>query len=65
MVVVEIDSVLGYGPQIRLVFGVTFENDLGFVSVVDIDLVSMPGIEFDIISASGSVLICFVYGGRT
>ena len=44
MVVVEIDSVLGYGPQIRLVFGVTFENDLGFVSVVDIDLVSVPGI---------------------
>ena len=46
---VEIDSVLGCGPQ-SLGFSVSIEINLVSVWVVDVDLVSVWGVELDLIS---------------
>ena len=49
VVVVEIDSVFGYGPQLAW-FSVSIEIDLVFVWVVDIDFISVWGAKQDLIS---------------
>ena len=63
VVVVEIDSDFGCGTPIAW-FYCEHRNWLALVWAVDIDLISVWGIEHDFDSVQGSELICFVSGGR-
>ena len=60
--VVEIDLVFVCGPKMTW-FCVGIENDLVFVWLVEVDLMSVWEIETDLVSVKGSELTWFLCGG--